>query len=128
MAHRSRIFFISRRSAKEKGSADVTRPLRSQLANWRGVTWRILSKSALLYTVQYGSNSLADSATNARRHYLQIEPSNATIKGARGCGEPGSFTCTGSGAHGLKDTTPTERQSRSFSGLLLTQCLRCENW
>jgi hypothetical protein len=84
MAHRSRTFFISRRPEKEYGSADVTKPFRSQLANWRGVTWRILSKSARLYTVMlnYGT-------TDVRRHYLQVEAENATGNLVKGCGEPG---------------------------------------
>jgi len=35
----------------------MVRPRRSQFANWRGVIWRILSKSARLYTVRVNRES-----------------------------------------------------------------------
>ena len=49
MAQRSRTFLIFSKSEKEYDAAATIMPARSQFANWRGVTWRILSKSARLY-------------------------------------------------------------------------------
>src|ERR1700735_5348533 len=59
-------------------------PARSQLANWRGVRWRILSKSARLYktltTSRAGSWVKVPTQGYTLCHYAQVATQKATVK------------------------------------------------
>src|SRR5271170_508113 len=82
MAQRSRTFLTFSRSEKEYVVEAAINSARSQLANWRGVRRRILSKSARLYTTLCNL-SRRNRARRLRRHYLQLAAVNAT---ANACG------------------------------------------
>jgi len=82
IAHKSRTFLTFSRSEKEYAGEAAISPERSQLANWRAVRCRILSKSARLYTSVHKSCACS-AQVRPRRHYPKLAVGNAT---ANSCG------------------------------------------
>src|ERR1700741_3538109 len=81
--------------------------MRSQFANWRGVMWRILSKSARLYTAIH----YVPRPQNASAYYLQLAAVSATRILVESCGESGWFICSGNGAGRQYQTLSFRTQS-----------------